>query len=376
MRIGIITSSYPRTPADSSSAGVFVRDFAHALRAQGSDVLVLTPQRVESDDRVNVVSFPWPGDDPSLTHLDPKQPINLLRLGALMISGVFSTIRTFRSWRPDHVMAMWAVPSGLLAWTGRKVLRRPYAVWALGSDIWRIQDYPLGRTILRTVLRGADQRYADGMELARDVQRVSGRDCGFLASGRILPSPDSGSTPSLDPASTHLLCVARFHPHKGVDVLIDAVAGLPQDVKSAIRVHVFGDGPQRTELERRVRDQGLEEVVRLGGYIGPDELSAYLRAVRCLIIPSRIESIPLILSDAAQAGSPVIATETGDLGRLVREYGVGYVVPPGSAADLATCISRVHREGMKFDPDGAKRLAEHLSVGNSALRFLERIETP
>ncbi len=319
-----------------------------------------------------MVSIPWPGSEPILTHLNMRQPSSLLRLGVMMTSGVLTTVRVLRRRRIEHTLAMWAVPSGVWALAGRKLLGIPYSVWALGSDIWRISDYPLGRTLLRHVLRNADRLYADGVGLAGDVAKIAGRPCAFLATSRRLPAPDPDRIPNLDPKRTHFLCVARFHEHKGVDVLIRAVALIPEELRPSMEFHVFGAGPGESRLRELVRVKGLSKIVQIREPIGPVELSGYLQSVRALIIPSRIESIPLILSDAAQAGCPVIATDVGDVGDLVRNHRMGESVAPSNPDALAEAICR-SADRPREEPAGAKTLAEQLSLAASAQRFLEDV---
>ena len=367
MRIAIVTSSYPRDPDDSMNAGVFVRGFAESLAKHGHAPLVITPQAVADPGRIEVRSFPWPGNEPSLSHLDPRQPLTIARLATMLASGSWQCIRLFRRRRIEHAIAMWAVPSGLLTLAARRVGGTPYSVWALGSDIWRISDYPLGRSILHRVLTGAHRLYADGLLLASDVQRIAGRPCEFLATSRALPPP--GHSPELDASRTHFLCVSRFHPHKGADVLLDALARIPVPQRARITVHMFGAGPEERNLRDFIERLDLGDTIRLGGPIGPSELASYLRVVRALIIPSRIESIPLILSDAAQAGCPVIATRVGDVGTLLERFKVGVTVPPESPSALAEAIAGFSPED-SFRPDDAAKLAEHLSIERSVRQFL------
>lgn len=379
MRIGIISSSYPQSPDDSTNAGVFVQDFANKLCDAGVEVVVLTPQKIANPRAVRrfpVKSFPWPGSETSVSYIDPRRPLDLARLGVLVASGTLACLRVFKAERIDHSLAMWAVPSGLFALAARKALGTPYSVWALGSDIWRIGEYPLGKVLLRRIFKEAQHIYADGLLLSSDVERITGRACSFLATSRALPDPNTVDLPDLEAERTHFLCVARFHPHKGVDVLIDAISLIPEAARREMQFHIFGGGPQEEELRAKVRQDRLERYLRIGGYIGRESLAAYLRAVSCLVIPSRIESIPLVLSDAAQAGCPVIATDVGDMGRLVKEYEVGICVPPESPGALAEAILQFHEALRPPNLDGAGELADYLSLDRSVRQVLSDIGWP
>ena len=62
-----------------------------------------------------------------------------------------------------------------------KSLNKPYDVWALGSDIWRIRKIPLlGRFLLKKIIGRAERVFADGLGLCREVQEVSGRQCDWI----------------------------------------------------------------------------------------------------------------------------------------------------------------------------------------------------
>ena len=73
-------------------------------------------------------------------------------------------------------------------------------------------------------------------------------------------------------------------------------------------------------------------------------MAAFLEHCDALIIPSRIESIPVVLSDAAQAGCPIVATEVGDMGRLLERYPAGERVAP-EAASIRDGILRLEERG-------------------------------
>lgn len=360
---------------DSSNAGVFVRDLARILAGAGADVTVMTPHSVQHDptEGFRVRSFRWPGRETSLAHVDPRRWRNRARFGILLLSGIVTSL--WALWRrpAQHVIAMWAVPSGLIALPARRLLRIPYTVWALGSDIWRIDEYPMGRRLLRHVLAGASNLHADGLQLARQVAQIAGRPCSFLATSRHLPSAEAVTPVELEPSRVHAIAVARFHPHKGLDVLLDAVSLLEPEVRTRFRLHVFGGGPEEEALRHQHRRLELDDCVAFGGFIDRDRLAAWLRAVNVAVVPSRIESIPLILGDVAQARCPLIATDVGDMGELVRRFRAGLVVAPGSPGALADAIRRVVVGDIPFEAHGMARLADHLSIDRSARLILDEV---
>ena len=94
-KICIITSSFPSHKNESTSAGVFVRDFALLLAEKNFDVHVLAPKTKASlydDDRIHVHFFPWIGGEMGLSSYNPKNPIHFFKLSSIIVSGIFSTL--------------------------------------------------------------------------------------------------------------------------------------------------------------------------------------------------------------------------------------------------------------------------------------------
>src|SRR3989304_7945172 len=90
-KICIITSSFPSHKNEATSAGVFVRDFALLLAEENFDVYVLAPKTKSStydDDRIHVHFFPWIGGEMGLSSYNPKNPIHLLKLVSVVLSGL------------------------------------------------------------------------------------------------------------------------------------------------------------------------------------------------------------------------------------------------------------------------------------------------
>ena len=86
---------------------------------------------------------------------------------------------------------------------------------------------------------------------------------------------------------------------------------------------------------------GFESFIHLGDYADTSTVIGYMQHCHWLIIPSRMESIPLILVDAIQMRLPCIVTEVGDMGKIVRRFGLGRVIPAAEPAMLAEAIQQV-----------------------------------
>jgi phosphatidylinositol alpha-1,6-mannosyltransferase len=140
----------------------------------------------------------------------------------------------------------------------------------------------------------------------------------------------------LDPDRPLVLGVSRLVPRKGFDVLIDAVAGLP-DVQLAIA----GAGRDRARLQRRARDQDLERRVRFLGRVRDDDTFPQLYAsADVFAMPCRdrwggleAEGFGIVFLEAAAAGVPVVAGRSGGSHEAVLDGATGFVVD-GRALDV------------------------------------------
>ncbi len=337
MRLILATSSYPTFADEAVNAGVFVRDIAAQLVQQDHVVHVLTPAKGQpiTGSPAPVHTFEWGGSEKVLTRLNPRHPLDLLGLGRLMLKGRLELRRLAAQVDAEAVLAMWAIPAGFWA----QGSRLPYVVWVLGSDVWSVGRYPLGHLLVCRVLEQAGHVFGNSLYLLEGVKQLTGRTAEFLAAGRVLPVAHTPAAMLPDQHPQYVF-IGRWDRAKGIDVLLDAMEIAVGRLPNA-RLHLFGGGPLEEEIQARVSQSPLRECVTVYGFADPVTVVAYLKAVDALVISSRIESMPVLYSDALQCGCPVVATDVGDLGRLVREQQTGQVCPPENATALAAAMCQV-----------------------------------
>jgi glycosyltransferase involved in cell wall biosynthesis len=134
--------------------------------------------------------------------------------------------------------------------------------------------------------------------------------------------------------------VGRLEPIKGPDVLIDAWAHLHR-LRADVTLHVIGDGSLSPALRARAERRGIADAIVWEGAADAQRVASLLAAADAVAIPSRSESIPLVLSEAIQMGAPLAVTDVGDMGLLVRRFGLGAVAPPDQPAAFAVALGRV-----------------------------------
>lgn len=163
---------------------------------------------------------------------------------------------------------------------------------------------------------------------------------------------------NVPPGAPLVLTVARLSHEKGLDTLIDAWVEVVARRPDA-RLVVVGDGPDRGQLQSRIRDAGLSETILLAGFL-PDVWPALLAAdVFCL--PSNSEGMPNALLEAMAAGRPIVATDVGGNPEAIEHLTSGLLVPSNDPRALADGLVQLIED---------RELAERL--GRAALETIER----
>ncbi|HON91762.1 MAG TPA: glycosyltransferase [Sedimentisphaerales bacterium] len=132
--------------------------------------------------------------------------------------------------------------------------------------------------------------------------------------------------------------VGRLDRPKGADLLVEAAAKLPCQEK-AWSFYLVGDGPQRRDLQERVRRLGLEGIVTLGGL--HENPAVALRAFDVVVVPSRREAFGLAALEAMRMRVPVVVSPVGGLPELIQDGDTGIVLPRLDAGSIAGAIQRL-----------------------------------
>jgi glycosyltransferase involved in cell wall biosynthesis len=336
----LVTTSFPNKGDGSEAAGAFVSDLAATI-ARHVPVRIVAPGPIVEHTKwsPNASVFRYPAPDRALSSLKPWVPAHLPQIVRVLRAGAKATRSAVDYGPTGHILALWTLPSGYWARAAARHARIDYSVWALGSDIWSLGRVPIVRTVLRSVIQDAQHRYADGIKLGDDAARISGREFVFLPSTRRL---DQQRTRPLATAPPYrYLFLGRWHPNKGIDLLLAALEKLRDtDWMGIDSIHIAGGGP----LEDLVR-QGVHKLqtagrpIRLSGFLDQAQASSALAATDYLLLPSRIESIPVVFSDAMKMGLPVVSMPVGDLPGLIEGRGIGFLASTVTAAAFAAAIS-------------------------------------
>lgn len=159
------------------------------------------------------------------------------------------------------------------------------------------------------------------------------------------------ATVSLPPPTSHLTppfvvgAIAHLYPTKGLNHLVDAARDI--DAKFVI----IGEGPERANLESRIKNYGLGNKFELLG----ERINAhqYLPQFDIFVLPSVKEGFPYVILEAMAAAQPIVATAVGGIPEILN-HETGILVPAADPKALADAIKFLIE-----NPEIAKRLGQN-----------------
>jgi glycosyltransferase involved in cell wall biosynthesis len=155
-----------------------------------------------------------------------------------------------------------------------------------------------------------------------------------------IPNPaDAPAYAAVEQPRDLVLFAGRIEREKGVFDLLEAFAAIRAQVPG-ITLVCAGEGV-RDALAQRAAQLGIQDALRLPGWLDRDAIQDLLRRAAVFVLPSYAEGQPMSLLEAMAAGTPVIATTVGGVPELVTHRETGFLVAPGDAAALQQCLREV-----------------------------------
>jgi D-inositol-3-phosphate glycosyltransferase len=150
----------------------------------------------------------------------------------------------------------------------------------------------------------------------------------------------------IDSEEKLLLYVGRLEPEKGIERLLASVGHL-KHLTGIKLIVIGGDGRHEPEFRRLLQFSeklGIQHKVFFAGRVDQEDLPPYYSAADLLVVPSHHESFGLVALEALACGTPVVASDVGAMGSIIRENETGCVVSPANPRRLADQIEAYFNE--------------------------------
>lgn len=376
-----LTSSYPSSPDDGVCG--FIDDLSRALvERHGHSARVIAPPGAFSGFEpvdVRATDYVWPTARSLTASADIGMAIRGSRIRKLeAISLTASMTRAARrsaDWA-DMTISHWLLPSALAAALAGST---PHIAVTHGGDVHLLEGMPGGARFAQFISDRTDRFVCVSKDLEQRLIRLAPASRDKLdvvpMGANIGPEPDADSVRAFrelhaPTAQTVILFLGRLQPIKGVDVLLEAAADVPD-----IHLWIAGDGPEQARLLEQARAARLR--VSFLGRVDRSTRRKALAACDAVAIPSRIEpngrmeGTPVVCAESFVSGRPVIATRTGGLAEAIEDDVTGVLVPPDDSAALASALRRFAGDADLRDrlTAGARAVAHRFDMATTAAAF-------
>ena len=243
-----------------------------------------------------------------------------------------------------------AAPLGLLARGARRAGAKNIVALTHGHEVWWSKLWPfswaikrIGKSVDSLTYLGDYTRRAISRALSADshnklVRLAPGIDTDHFSPAK--KSPRVRRELGLEDKKV-IVSVGRLVHRKGQDFLIDALPIIAQNIPN-VHLLLVGEGPYRSELEKRANSLGVKERITFIGRVQYAELPEYICAGDIFAMPSRsrlagleVEGLGIVYLEASACGLPVIGGVSGGAPDAVIEGETGFSVDGKSATAIA-----------------------------------------
>ncbi|ELZ45673.1 group 1 glycosyl transferase [Halorubrum distributum JCM 9100] len=297
-----------------------------------------------SENYERVLAF-YPLTEERVVDVLPER-IRVIGKGTEHIIGMFQLIQRLNQWDPDIIHFQWlplpVVDIPLVRLVGHiapTVFTVHDSTPFQGAATSRIQRFMAdkGPRVVDQVIVHTEKTKVELVNTG-----VSQADISVIPHG-VIRHPSTDRLPTNTSDVTTVLFFGNVKPYKGVDVLIDAVARLPPEVRQKLRLVIAGRPHGSTdELKQRARKHGVTDSITWElGFIEHERVGAYFQESDVVVFPYRHIDQSGALMTALPFGKPVIATEVGGFIDVLTDGVHGRLVPPDNADALSSALAEL-----------------------------------
>jgi glycosyltransferase involved in cell wall biosynthesis len=171
--------------------------------------------------------------------------------------------------------------------------------------------------------------------------------------------------------NTILLTITRMssiEQYKGYDVVLQAIANLPTNVKKSVKYILAGksDAAEYSRIQQLIADYQLEEQVIMPGFIADDEIQDHYQLANLFLMPSKMEGFGIVLIEAVASGTQVIAGNGDGSKEALRNGELGKLVNPSDSLAIQDAIENLLQ-------DQSNKMAGHITKYKDAYDYYDPV---
>ena len=339
LRIGLVSDCYvPRL----GGIEMQVHDLAQQLQRAGHEVVVITPTpgpTIVDGVRVQRIDVPLLPFDIPFTRKAFRAVGSLLRSERVDVAHFQGGIASPMTYVAARAAQLAGVPSVITL----------HCVWGYATPGFALLDRLTGWGSWPVVLSAVSDVAAE------PIRRIAGPEHPVL----VLPNGISNDAWRIEPAprtpgTVTWVSVMRLAPRTRPMQLLKMLRRVVDQIPSTIdlRVIVIGEGPERPQLEKYLRSNGLTEVVDLVGRRSRDEIREIFATADVFVAPANLESFGIAALEGRCAGLPVVAKAQTGIREFITHEREGLLAR--SDDDMVVQLTRI-----VSDHAMRERMAEH-----------------
>lgn len=256
-----------------------------------------------------------------------------------------------------------------------KLFKKPVIVHVHGSTF---KDFYQGlnpslKKYVQFILNKTDKLIVLSKEWSDFFSKIVNKEKIFILYNGVEVKEKSLISKKEDHSTVNFAFLGRLGQRKGIYDLLDSIKIL-KEKNIKVMFHIAGDG-EIEKVKSIVKEYGIEDYVKVIGWINDEEREKLLTISDALVLPSYNEGLPMAILEAMSYGLTIISTPVGGIPELINNGENGYLVNPGDSVALAEAIEKAATNGdwrNQAKERNVKKISEQFNL-TKLIKSLEKI---
>jgi len=299
---------------------------------------------------------------------------------SFMLRAIRTAPDLVRKWKIDATIAFFTLPSAPVALYLKRRCGVPYVLSLQVGDLPR-RDPKHGTTLEGLVHRSVRYLWRSAVAVVANSQALTETARAFAPNQTVEMIPAGADVDGITPKENYsagehvkLLYVGRLEKHKGLDVLLPALAKLSSALKW--KLQLVGDGPEWPVVAAMAARFAMIDRIELAGWQGWSNLPQIYRDADIFVLPSREEGMPAALLEAMASGLPTVTTRIPGTQEAVLHGETGLLTTPDDSDAMADALTQLIVDPTQWEAmgrAGRARIESFYSWTNVAEKWLDVI---